>query len=278
MSHEECFKFCKECKMIISNCQYNQMTKRCIKKKTKEIIKKDEKIKTQEKWEPKKNGKHEIYTLDVGGNGNCLFYCLAYGFKTFYNSLGNGEMKKHNTSLYKYIQKDELLFRKKSVNALTLKLLNEKAIEMSKDISCEKERKTFLKTYYKFEGFWTLFGFHSHSKIKSLTNAMTKQDALSLAKKYKSESNHWGTEYDIAVFQNITNIGIIILQLNENKIFYCISNPKSYPYYILIYNYDQYHFQMGGIKIDGHIKCILKRSEIPLWITKKYKKECHVQL
>lgn len=247
-------------------CEYNEKTNRCIKKKN---------ITEKNKWDKKIKilKKYQIYLLDVGGGGNCLFYCLKYGFNMIYE-----KSSKHTTGetrIYKNLKDDPLYFRKQSMKSLTMKKLNETAKEFSQDFKNAKDKKIFLSQYYKQEAYWYLFGFHSKTRIKTLTQSKTKKDALILAKQYKMESNHWGSEYDIHIFEKNTNIGVIIFQIRDNHIFYCDAKLDKYDRYILIYNYDQYHFEIAGIKDSkNNITCASDRNELPIWLTSTYFKEC----
>lgn len=163
------------------------------------------------------NGEYTFMSVETGGGGDCLFSSIAAGLNETDIQIPGGNIAQEVR------------------NIVANEILN-----WTDDEYKEKLDNIFIPMKDSKE--W-----YDHWDPRKIKN---KQE---LANQFKTMgNNHWGTDFDIGIISRSLNIGFIILQNNNNKIFYQgITNPKNPQYYILLY-YLGNHYQLG---------CLLKKGE-----------------
>ena len=185
-----------------------------------------------------------LYTFGIheaGGGGDCLFLSLAAGIKQAYD-------KKIENRLFTASELRGVVgqhIQKKSADDYELLLLNLTSHEEAND--------------------WSDAWLPSQNRSKQqLIKQMTQ-----------SGNNHWGTNYDVGFISQELNICIIIFN-SQNKI-YCTTyeNETRFRYYILIYNIDQIHYQLAGLKHkSGEYESVFTRETMPYFLKQAYLEIC----
>lgn len=263
---------------VCSTCILHQQTGRCIRR-DKRLAKTLEKEKATAGWSLVKTyQKHEIFDKDVGGEGNCLFYCFADIYTSWVNTLVKPSAKQNELLLQ--VKKDPLYFRKRISEQFTPAFLlqNARALVAHQKSLPPTLKKEFLASFYKEDGFWLKLGFSENESTQLAQKSSSIEDAAQQAKKMKLKSTQWGGEFDIAQFQKLTSLQIQMLNLQpgSSRLFYCIPNNKQYKYTAIIRNIDMYHYTVAGIQDtkSSPVSSVWKTSLLPDWFTKKVNIDC----
>ena len=90
-------------------------------------------------------------------------------------------------------------------------------------------------------------------------------------------NHHWGIDLDIINISNMLGIGIIVLRSMGDPLFYCLSNDNSrFNYYMIIYNQDGAHYQLGVIKnrLNNSEHSFYGCNGLPIWLKEEYNRLC----
>ena len=117
-------------------------------------------------------------------------------------------------------------------------------------------------------------GFDDEEAVR-LSRIPTKTMAIEKARTLTRSSSHWGGEFDIALFQQLTGVGVLVFRVHQNGILNCVAQDHTYPYYILLYNETESHFTLAGIQDPtGCVRSVFSRGNLPVSLLRLYKKEC----
>lgn len=262
-------------------CVYHQETNRCVLRKGR-IAKALQKISLQKDWTPFVRYKtHTIFDRDVGGGGDCLFYCLGHIYRQYFEHILVRPSERQR-ALYEKIEKQPLLFRTLIGELFTASFLKKTARAMilgQKSVE-KKAKEAFLQSFYTEIGFWLKLGFDDGDAKYLATHAESVEQAVRLAHQRKKRSCQWGGEFDIAQFEKLTNIGIWIIsptiEAKKKKLFYCTTASKIFPCYAFLRSIDQFHYTVAGIQETRHspISSVWKTKQLPPWIIEKMTVDC----
>jgi len=214
---------------------------------------------------------HPFYSREMGGGGDCLYYSLLGGIQ----------------DLFRYYKPDHPV-----LDTLRTKDVSSMRRWMSRDIDRKgflenlravntdpKDIPTILKTGFRDEGYWYGYGF-TEEETQEIRKAKTLDGALRVARRIKERSDCWGSLYDVLMFEKKTGIRVVMLQEHDNRIFYCKASETTRPLYVLLlYNIDETHYQLGGIRVkNNEIRSAFRPKDVPLWFREAFKKECHSEI
>lgn len=245
-----------------------QLRNESLKKKCSQyIIEVDREGFRKSRWRLARKDDNLICDVDTGGAGDCLYYSVGTGMIQLSNLYGkiNSEMntvvdklKTRGTYLRKYLSK-------------YLRIMHKKLVVhdfFGSELDDEWWKQDFL---------WTAV--FTEREANRIIRAETEDDAYNIAKEIYLKSSHWGVHFDIQMIQSIFKIGIIVMN-RDGKLFYCTGERKTFDYYILIFNYDNIHYTLGGIYVDkfDNIVSSIRSDDVPEWFREKYYLECSLKI
>jgi len=217
---------------------------------------------------------HLLCKIETGGDGDCLFYSLGTALVDLYDNypdIGSNEVSEAVQMLRnngKYIRK--------YLSERLRNFLQPKILEMAGN----------SPDYYKNEDLWQQA--FTEEEAQKISKADTEEKAWKLALSTYGSSSHWGTEFDVYMFENVFNVGVIIFNESrkDKKFYYCRGTPEISPFtYYVIINHQQrdgigLHFQLGGAynKASKQITSGFDRNDLPNWIIDTYRQECNTTL
>jgi hypothetical protein len=210
---------------------------------------------------------HTFYSKEMGGGGDCLYYSLLGGIQEIFRY---------------YKPNDPILNILRTKNVLSLRrwlsgdINRKKFIENLRAINTDpKEVPAILKTGFRDEGYWYGYGF-TEDETEQIRKATRLDDALRIARRIKNRSDCWGSLYDVIMFEKRTGIRVVVLQDRGEKIFYCKASDTvdEQSYVLLLYNVDEAHYQLGGIRTKNGTRSVMRPADVPSWLAKAFKKEC----
>ena len=90
-------------------------------------------------------------------------------------------------------------------------------------------------------------------------------------------NHHWGVDLDITNISNTLGIGIIVLKNRGNPLIYCLpSDYTRFNYYMLIYNKEGSHYQLGILKnkTNNQENCYYSCRDLPIWLKSEFNRLC----
>jgi hypothetical protein len=90
-------------------------------------------------------------------------------------------------------------------------------------------------------------------------------------------NHHWGVDLDVINISNILGIGMIIFRSRGDPLIYCLSNDNTrFNYYMLIYNQDGAHYQLGVIKnkTRNSEHSFYSCEGLPGWLKNEFNRLC----
>jgi hypothetical protein len=270
-------------KMSCEKCIFHTKTDRCIRRDSRTA----KKVLTQEitkDWtQCAQYKKHIIYDKDVGGGGDCLFYCFGEIYIQWYEHIVTKATPRQK-ELYTHILKNRLYFRELIARQLTPQFLKKVAhslVAREKTLT-KQEKKTFLDSFYTESGFWLKLGFDDNDADSLAQQSHSVENASKRAQQMKKRSSQWGGEFDIALFETMTRIGVWVISPSDDnkKLFYCTTFSKTFPYYAFIRNINLYHYTLAAIQNNrsSPLHTVWKTKTLPPWIVDKLNHDCPKKL
>lgn len=190
---------------------------------------------------------------DAGAGGDCLFYSISAGITQALFSPSIYQNRTYSVQELRNIVADEILNWDLDKFKTNLEVF--KALEETDDWDDE----------------W------SPEEICSRKH---------LAKQFRQMgNNHWGTDFDIDIISDKLNIGIIVFRSGFNLAeLYCFvkdeQKKKRKKYFILIYNIDDYHYKLAGLKHKegSYFQSVFNLEEIPHFLKNEYENKCKTKL
>ena len=172
-----------------------------------------------------------FFMAEAGGGGDCLFHSIALGLKQYNQMVPTNQIKN-----FDYIQ---------------LRKLVGKHIREMKESEYNDMMET-LQAAYNANIWYDAF---NPLKIKSKEQLSTEYERLG--------NYHWGNQQDICFLQKELQIKIILVDKNKTDIFWSI-DKSDYKYIMLINYIQEYHYQLGGIKLNDEstILSVFKSSDL----------------
>ncbi len=229
----------------------------------------------RQRWDViKKNAGQLLCKVETGGDGDCLFYSLGTGLVDLYDNypdIGSDEVSKAVQMLRnngKYIRKH--------LSTHLQRILKPTMLELAED----------KENYYKNEDLW--LAEFTEEEAHKISKAETEEKAWAVALTIYRSQSHWGTDFDIWMFEQVFNVGVIIFNDSKKnkKLYYCRGTSEISPYshYIIITHQQSggvnLHFQLGGAynKSVKQVTSGFERNDLPDWIVTTYRQECKTTL
>jgi hypothetical protein len=128
----------------------------------------------------------------------------------------------------------------------------------------------------------------TEEEAHKISKAETEEKAWAVALTIYRSQSHWGTDFDIWMFEQVFNVGVIIFNDSKKnkKLYYCRGTSEISPYshYIIITHQQSggvnLHFQLGGAynKSVKQVTSGFERNDLPDWIVTTYRQECKTTL
>ena len=167
-------------------------------------------------------------------DGNCLFSSISYGLNL------NNQFNKIN---YKY---NSQLLRNFLSNEITKSNFNE-IIELYK---IEKKNN-------EFNGSWNPLNINTIQKFKNIIK--------------NSDNKYWGDYISISLLEKILKINFLILNSENNNIYYLGNDINKYSKTMILYYEDSIHFMLVGYFKNNKMITLFENNNLPAQIYKLYK-------
>jgi len=206
-----------------------------------------------DQWSP-----YQLVTK-IGGN---LLQLTNFNVVHYINILSNGNIEIFGDMFH-------LVSSGKSICSKCDKLITNSQISSHKKGKCKKA--TFREHFTNQEQKYVQL-IISQRDINQLKSEVKKQLMI-------PGNHHWGVDLDVTNISNVLGIGMIIFRSSGDPLIYCLSNNNtSFNYYMLIYNQNGSHYQLGVIKNKtiniehSFYKC----NELPRWLKNEFNRLCKV--
>ena len=167
-------------------------------------------------------------------DGNCLFSSISYGLNL------NNQFNKIN---YKY---DSQLLRNLLSKEITKSNFNE-IIELYK---IEKKNN-------EFNGSWNPLNINTIQKFKNIIK--------------NSDNKYWGDYISISLLEKILKINFLILNSENNNIYYLGNDINKFPKTMILYYEDNIHFMLVGYFKNNKMITLFENNNLPNQIYELYK-------
>lgn len=206
-----------------------------------------------DKWSPITLSQH------IGGN---IINISKYNNVHYVKSLDNGNVEILGDTIH-------IISSGKSICSVCNKLVPNSELRAHKKGKCKraKFREHFINQEKKYVELIVRL-----DELEQLKTAV-KQQIMTPG------NHHWGVDLDIINISNILGIGIIVLRSRGNPLIYCLSNDNSkFNYYMLIYNQDGAHYQLGVLKnmSNNSEHSFYRCDHLPSWFRDEFNRLCKV--
>ena len=197
-----------------------------------------------------KNNKNCTYAIrDCGGEGNCLFECIATALNYTKAIEPNLNIIIDNNLKQEYYTSNDI--RNIASSSITID-----------NFDCIIESYKLAKLNNEFYGNWNPFNIF---KIEDLQNEIMKMG-----------DNFWGDHIIINLLEEKLNVSFIILNNEEYIIQNIMNNIRSHKYVILLYYSTNLHFQLIGKINKNTLITIFEIEKLPMEIFNIFNKDCRV--